>query len=552
MTDFQGITIGGLLDQRAAEQPDRTYFVHHSRGQSFTFAQMKAAVDEAAKGFLGIGVRKGDHVAIWAGNVSEWVVTQLATAKIGAVLVTVNPAYQLSELEYLLAQSHTKVLVMAPEFRGNDYVATLRKAIPEVDTASPGGVSNDQYPRFRDVVLVEGEESGAFRRWSDLLAAGAGVTDEALVAAQAATEPGDVINIQYTSGTTGFPKGAMLTHSNILGDADLVGWAQNLTADDVICAPVPFYHCFGCVMGVLTALTRGCTLVTPHDFFVPGTTLEAVSAHGATSLYGVPTMFIAQLNDPAMTSADLSSLRTGIMAGSPCPIEVMRQVVDRMGATEVTIAYGQTELSPVVTQTTTDDTIERRVTTVGRVLPGLEARIIDPETGEECPPGVQGEFCARGFTVMAGYYDKPEETARTIDADGWLHTGDLALVDDEGYYKITGRLKDMVIRGGENVYPREVEEFLFTHPAVQDVQVFGVPDARMGEEIAAWVQVKEGAALTEEELKEFCRGRISHYKVPRYIRFVTEFPMTVTGKIQKFKMREETADELGLAEVETA
>jgi fatty-acyl-CoA synthase len=292
--------------------------------------------------------------------------------------------------------------------------------------------------------------------------------------------------------------------------------------------------------------------VTPHDFFVPGTTLEAVSAHGATSLYGVPTMFIAQLNDPGMASASLSSLRTGIMAGSPCPIEVMRQVVDQMGATEVTIAYGQTELSPVVTQTTTDDTIERRVTTVGRVLPGLEARIIDAETGEECPPGVQGEFCARGFTVMAGYYDKPEETARTIDAEGWLHTGDLAVVDEEGYYKITGRLKDMVIRGGENVYPREVEEFLFTHPAVQDVQVFGVPDVKMGEEIAAWVQVREGAAVTEEELKDFCRGRIAHYKVPRYIRFVTEFPMTVTGKIQKFKMRDDMAEELGLAEVETA
>jgi fatty-acyl-CoA synthase len=552
MTDFQGITIGDLLDQRAAEQPDGLYFVHHSRGRSFTFAQMKAAVDEAAKGFMAIGVGKGDHVAIWAGNAPEWVVTQLATAKIGAVLVTVNPAYQLSELEYLLAQSHTRALVMAPEFRGNDYVATLRKAIPEVDTASPGEVHNDEYPRFRDVVLIDGEESGAFRTWSDLLAAGAEMSDDALAAAQAATEPGDVINIQYTSGTTGFPKGAMLTHANILGDADLVGWAQNLTSDDVICAPVPFYHCFGCVMGVLTALTRGCTLLTPHDFFVPGTTLEAISQHGATSLYGVPTMFIAQLNDPGMASADLSSLRTGIMAGSPCPIEVMRQVVDQMGATEVTIAYGQTELSPVVTQTTTDDTIERRVTTVGKVLPGLEARVIDPETGEDCPPGVQGEFCARGFTVMAGYYDKPEETARTIDADGWLHSGDLAVVDEEGYYKITGRLKDMVIRGGENVYPREVEEFLFTHPAVQDVQVFGVPDPRMGEELAAWVQLKEGSTVTEEELKEFCRGRISHYKVPRYIRFVAEFPMTVTGKIQKFKMREEMATELGLAEVETA
>ena len=552
MTDIQDTTIGALLSEQARAIGDRLYFAHHSRDVSYTFAEMERATDEAAKGFLARGIGKGDHVAIWAGNVPEWVVTQLATARIGAVLVTVNPAYQLSELEYLLAQSDTKALVMASEFRGNDYVATLRKAVPDVDTASPGSIANESYPCLREVVLIDGDEGGAFRAWSDLLAAGREVSDEDLAAAQAACQPGDVINIQYTSGTTGFPKGAMLTHRNILGDADLVGRAQDLGADDVICAPVPFYHCFGCVMAVLTALTRGCAFVTPHDHFLPTETLDAIARFGATSLYGVPTMFIAQLNDPRRGEVDLSSLRTGIMAGSPCPIEVMRQVVDEMGASEVTIAYGQTEMSPVVTMTTTQDSVERRVTTVGRVLPGLEARVVDPESGQEVPTGTQGEFCARGFTVMAGYYNKPTETAHTIDADGWLHSGDLAIVDEDGYYRITGRLKDMVIRGGENVYPREVEEFLFTHPAVVDVQVFGVPDERLGEELAAWIMVKEGHELSAEDVIEHCRGRISHFKVPGHIRFVTEFPMTVTGKIQKFKMREAMAAELGRTEAETA
>ncbi len=552
MTDFRSITIGDLLDRQAAATPDRLYFAHHTRNEQYTYGEFKQLVDSAARGLLALGIAKGDNVAIWAGNVTEWVVTQYATAKIGAVLVTVNPSYQLAELEYLLVQSRTRALVMAPSFRGTDYVAMVRRALPGIDAASPGSIDDDGYPAFREAILIEGDEGAGFRTWAELIELGRTIGDEELAQAQAATDPDDVINIQYTSGTTGFPKGAMLTHANVLGNADLVGSAQNLTAEDVVCAPVPFYHCFGCVMAVLTTLTRGCTLVTPHDFFMPVHTLDAVARFGATALYGVPTMFIAQLNDPHCDEVDLSSLRTGIMAGSPCPIEVMRDVVARMGASEMTIAYGQTEASPVITQTTTDDTIERRVTTVGKALPGLEVKIVDPENGDECATGVQGELWARGFTIMAGYFDKKEESAKAIDDDGWLHTGDLATVDEEGYYKITGRLKDMVIRGGENISPREVEEFLFTHPAIQEVQCFGVPDDKLGEQLAAWVRPREGSSLTEDEVKDFCRGRISHFKVPHYVRIVDDFPMTVTGKIQKYKMREAMCEELGLAAVETA
>jgi fatty-acyl-CoA synthase len=552
MTELRSITIGDLFDQQATTTPDRLYFAHHTRNEEYSYGEFKQLVDAGAKGLLALGIGKGDNVAIWAGNVTEWIVTQFATAKIGAVLVTVNPSYQSAELEYLLAQSRTRALVMAPEFRGTDYVAMLRRALPMIEMASPGFVESDGYPSFREAILIEGDQGAGFRTWGNLIEMGRAISDQQLANAQAATKPDDVINIQYTSGTTGFPKGAMLTHANILGDADLVGGSQNLTAEDVICAPVPFYHCFGCVMAVLTSLTRGSTLVTPHDYFDPVHTLDAVERFGATALYGVPTMFIAQLSDPHFGEVDLSSLRTGIMAGSPCPIEVMRDVVARMGASQMTIAYGQTEASPVITQTTTDDTIERRVTTVGKALPGLEVRIADPETGEECAAGVQGELWARGFTIMAGYFDKPGETAAAIDDDGWLHTGDLATVDEEGYFKITGRLKDMVIRGGENIYPREVEEFLFSHPAIREVQCFGVPDPRFGEQLAAWVRLKEGFSLTEDEVREFCRGEISHFKIPRYFRFVDDFPMTVTGKIQKYKMREAMCADLQLDEIETA
>ncbi len=552
MTDLRSITIGDLLDRQCEATPDHLYFAHHTRNEEYSYGEFKQLVDGAAKGLLALGIGKGDHVAIWAGNVTQWVVTQYATAKIGAVLVTVNPAYQLAELQYLLAQSRSRALVMAPEFRGSDYVAMLRETLPMIDEAEPGSVEGDGYPAFREAILVEGDRGGGFRTWADLVERGREISDARLASAQAATEPDDVINIQYTSGTTGFPKGAMLTHANILGDADLVGGCQELGADDVICAPVPFYHCFGCVMAVLTSLTRGCTLVTPHDYFEPGHTLDAIARYRATAIYGVPTMFIAQLNDPHFDAVDLSSLRTGIMAGSPCPIEVMRDVVGRMGASAMTIAYGQTEASPVITQTRTDDSVERRVTTVGKALPGLEVRIVDPESGRECETGAQGELWARGFTIMAGYFDKPEETAAAIDGEGWLRTGDLATVDEEGYFKITGRLKDMVIRGGENIYPREVEEFLFTHPAIREVQCFGVPDEKFGEQLAAWVRVKEGSSLGEEEVREFCRGKISHFKIPRYVRVVDDFPMTVTGKVQKYKMRDAMCEELHLDDVETA
>ncbi len=552
MTNLRSITIGDLFDRQVEATPDRLYFAHHTRNEEYSYGEFKQLVDGAAKGLLALGIGKGDHVAIWAGNVTQWVVTQYATAKIGAVLVTVNPAYQLAELQYLLAQSRSRALVMAPEFRGSDYVAMVRETLPMIDEAAPGSVEGQGYPAFREAILTEGDRGGGFRTWADLLARGREIGDARLARAQAATEPDDVINIQYTSGTTGFPKGAMLTHANILGDADLVGGSQKLAAEDVICAPVPFYHCFGCVMAVLTSLTRGCTMVTPHDYFDPVHTLDAVERFRATALYGVPTMFIAQLSDPHFSEVDLSSLRTGIMAGSPCPIEVMRDVVSQMGASEMTIAYGQTEASPVITQTTTDDTIERRVTTVGKALPEIEVRIVDPDTGRDSAIGVQGELWARGFTIMAGYFDKPEETAAAIDGEGWLHTGDLATVDQEGYFKITGRLKDMVIRGGENIYPREVEEFLFTHPSVREVQCFGVPDEKFGEQLAAWVRVKDGSSLSEEEIVEFCRGKISHFKIPRYVRVVDDFPMTVTGKVQKYKMREAMCEELHLDDVETA
>jgi fatty-acyl-CoA synthase len=539
-------TIGDLLDRQAERFGERDALVHVEHGVRFSYAEFRAECDRVAKGLLALGVQKGEHVGIWATNYPEWVVAQFATAKIGAVLVTINPSYRTHELEYLLKQSDVATLLLVERFKSSDYVAMLNELIPELRGAAPGQLVSPKFPRLRRVVLVGAAAQPGMLQWADLAQLGAGVSDAELARRQAACDPDDVINIQYTSGTTGFPKGAQLTHFNVVADASYIAECMKFSEQDRLCIPVPFYHCFGCVLGTLCCVTRGAAMVIPAEYFDPLKTLAAVEQERCTGLHGVPTMFIAELQHPDFARFSFPALRTGIMAGSPCPIEVMKQVVERMGASEITIAYGQTESSPVITQTRTDDPIELRVSTVGRALPNVEVKIVDPETGAEVPTGGQGELCTRGFIVMKGYYNMPEATAKAIDSDGWLHTGDLATMDERGYCKITGRLKDMIIRGGENVYPREIEEFLYTHPKVADVQVVGVPDLKYGEEIMAWVKLKEGQSATAEEIREFCRGKIAHFKVPRYVKFVSDFPMTVTGKIQKYKMRDTAVEELGL------
>ena len=521
-------TIPHNLARTVAEHGERDALVSVEQGLRYTYAEFSEAVDRVARGLMAIGVAKGDRVGIWSPNYAEWVLVQYATARIGAILVTINPAYRSSELEYVLNQSQVSVLVAAEALLTSDY----RSMIDEV---------RDRVPAER-VIYMHTDD------WDSLLEAAEAVTQGQLEERSALLGPADAINIQYTSGTTGFPKGATLSHRNILNNGLFIGEACKYTELDRVCIPVPFYHCFGMVLGNLACTTHGSAMVIPAAGFDAPATLRAVAAERCTSLYGVPTMFIAELGDPGLTGYDLSSLRTGIMAGSPCPIEVMRQVVDEMNMREVTIAYGMTETSPVSTQTSADDPLEKRVTTVGRVHPHVEIRIVDPDTGETVPRGTSGEFLTRGYSVMLGYWNDPQRTAEAIDADGWMHTGDLAAMDDEGYVNIVGRIKDMIIRGGENVYPREIEEFLYTHPDVIEVQVVGVPDVRYGEEIVAWVQLCDGAETTAEDIKGFCRGAIAHYKVPRHIKLTDSFPMTITGKVQKFKMREQSIEELGLGE----
>ncbi|GAA2873880.1 fatty-acyl-CoA synthase [Actinoplanes cyaneus] len=518
-----GSTIGADLLATVARHGDREALVDCDSGRRWTYAQLKTSVDSVALGLRRLGVTKGDRVGIWAPNGAEWVLTQYATARLGAILVTVNPAYRSHELRYVLQQSGVRTLVAASSFKNSDYAAMIAEVRP-------------QCPELVDVVLI-GEDS-----WDSLTDISA---DPALLdGIEATLRPDDPINIQYTSGTTGFPKGATLSHRNILNNGYLVGELINYTEADRICIPVPFYHCFGMVMGNLAATSHGATMVIPAPGFDPGLTLEAVAKESCTSLYGVPTMFIAMLNHPRIDSFDLSSLRTGIMAGSPCPVETMKQVIERMGMTEVSICYGMTETSPVSCQTRTDDSLERRVSTVGRAGPHLEVKIVDAE-GATAPIGVTGELCTRGYSVMLGYWEQPEKTAEAIDAEGWMHTGDLAVMDTDGYLRITGRIKDLVIRGGENVYPREVEEFVLTHPDVLDVQVIGVPDDTYGEEVMAWVRMRPGTApLDAESLRSFCSGRLAHYKIPRYVRVVDDFPMTVTGKVRKVEMREISIREL--------
>ena len=520
-----------------------------------TWSQFDAEVDVVARSLLAAGIGRGDHVAVWATNWPRWVLLQFATGRIGAVMVTVNPAYRSSELAYVLRQSDAKALFLIDRFRTSDYFQLLQDAVPAL---ANGPASDDTlpeldgFPRLQRIVSLNEQSGPGIEPWSAFAARAADITTGQLEAAAAATTPADPINIQYTSGTTGFPKGAMLTHRNLLFNAFYIGDCMQLTSRDRICVPVPFYHCFGCVLGTLCASVYGAALIIPAEHFDAEATLLAIEAERATAVYGVPTMFIGQLEHPAFAERNLTSLRTGIMAGSPCPIEIMKRVVQEMHCGEITIAYGLTEASPVITQTRTDDPLDLRVETVGRAIPGIEVKLIDPETGETLPDGQQGELCTRGHVVMLGYYNDAEGTAAAIDDDGWLHSGDLAVRQPNGYFRITGRIKDMICRGGENIYPREIEEFLFTHPAIEDVAVFGVPDKRFVEEVACWVRLREGAPLDEDGLREFCRDRLAHYKVPRYVRFVTSFPQTVTGKIQKFRMREVMVEELGLKSAETA
>jgi fatty-acyl-CoA synthase len=524
-----GETIGANLHRMAAANGANEALVDVPTGNRWTYAQLDADTDLVALGLIAAGIAKGDRVGIWAPNCAEWALLQYGAAKAGAILVNINPAYRSHELAYVLRQSGTKLLVSAESFKTSDYRATIdevRGDLPELD----------------QVIFIGTAD------WDGLVATGA-VADPLTLAERAASLAfDDPINIQYTSGTTGFPKGATLSHHNILNNAYFVGEGCGYTAGDRVCVPVPFYHCFGMVMGNLGATTHGACIVIPAPGFDPAATLAAVEAERCTSLYGVPTMFIAELALPDFASYDMSSLRTGIMAGSPCPVEVMKRVVSEMHMTEVTICYGMTETSPVSTQTTADDDMDRRVSTVGRVHPHVEIKVIDPETGLVLPRGRHGELCTRGYSVMLGYWNEPAKTADAIDVGRWMHTGDLAVMDDAGYLNIVGRIKDMVIRGGENIYPREVEEFLYTHPDIEDVQVIGVPDVKYGEELCAWVKLRPGSDLDAGQIREFCVGKIAHYKVPRYIRVTADFPMTVTGKVQKFKMRETSIGELGLAE----
>jgi fatty-acyl-CoA synthase len=515
------------------------------------YGELRAKTDAFAAGLLALGLAPGDRVGIWSPNNSEWAITQFATAKAGLILVNINPAYRLSELEYALNKVGCKALVTADSFKSSSYVGMLRELAPEIERSAPGRLQAKRLPALATLIRIGEGDARGFLRFDDVLGMGGDRHRAALADLAGKLQFDDPINIQFTSGTTGAPKGATLTHHNILNNGYFIGEAMRLTDGDRVCIPVPLYHCFGMVLGNLACITHGAAMIYPAEGFDPLATLEAVEAERCTALYGVPTMFIAQLGHPEFKRFDLSSLRTGIMAGSPCPIEVMKRCVDEMNMREVTIAYGMTETSPVSTQTSCDDPLERRVATVGRVHPHVEIKIVDAE-GRIVPPATSGEFCTRGYSVMRGYWGDEERTAEAIDRAGWMHTGDLATIDEDGYCNIVGRIKDMVIRGGENVYPREIEEFLFRHPKIEAVQVVGVPDLKYGEELCAWVKLKPGAAASAEDVQSFCRGQIAHYKIPRYIKFVDAFPMTVTGKVQKFIMREEIIKELGLSEQKTA
>jgi len=545
------MTIPQLLASAVAARGDHEAAIFVEQNRRFSWNELAAEVDAFAGGLLRLGFTKGDRVGIWSPNRWEWLVTQYATARIGVILVNINPAYRVYELEYALNKSGCKGLVTATKFKTSDYLGMLQALAPELADAEPAALRSTKLSELRTIIRMGEEKTSGMLNFADVSARGLGIDVAELDAVTTTLQPSDAINIQFTSGTTGAPKGATLTHSNIVNNGHFVTAAMNFSAADRLCIPVPFYHCFGMVMGSLGCVSKAATMVFPSEGFDPAATLRAVQAEKCTALYGVPTMFVGMLDHPDFASFDFSTLRTGIMAGAPCPIEVMKRVVSKMNMREVTIAYGMTETSPVSFQSAVDDPLERRVSTVGRVHPHVETKVIGDD-GATLAPGERGELCTRGYSVMQGYWADPERTAEAIDADGWMHTGDLATIDAEGYCNIVGRVKDMVIRGGENVYPREVEEFLYRHPKVREVQVFGVPDARYGEEISAWIVLQAGETASEDEIRAFCKDQIAHYKVPRYVRFKAELPMTVTGKPQKFLMRDEMIDELKLVVTKTA
>ncbi len=537
-------TIGNILDETAGKYPDKDALVYVDRGLRYSYKEFRDECNKLAKGLMVLGVKRSEHVAVWAYNVPEWVILQFATAKIGAVLVTVNTLYKARELEYLLKQSDSTTLFLVSGFKDVDYAETVYNVVPELKKSESGKLKSEKLPFLKNIVFIGDEKNDGMFSFNEIIGMGKNVSDEMLAERQKSLDGHDVINMQYTSGTTGFPKGVMLTHHNIVNNAYFVGKYMNFSEKDRLCIPVPFFHCFGCVLSTLTCVVYGSTMV-PVEIFKPEKVLQAVQKEKCTALHGVPTMFIAELSHPDFEKYDLTSLRTGIMAGATCPVEVMKDVINKMHMNEITICYGLTEASPVITQTKPDDNLEKRVETVGCPHPDLEVKIFDPETGKTLPPDTPGELCVKGYCIMKGYYKMPDETKKAV-VDEWLHSKDLASMDKDGYVKILGRVDDMIIRGGENVYPREVEEFLYTNQKVKDVAVIGVPSGKYGEEVMAYIILKEGVNTSEEEIRGFCKNGMSRYKAPKYVRFVKEFPMTASGKIQKYKLRETAKKEMGL------
>ena len=551
-----GLTVGELLDRTAALFPDNPALIAKQQNKRYAYREFLREVERVARGLLRLGILKGEKVGIWCTNYAEWVIVQFAVAKTGALLVNLNPAYGTVEFQHALRQSGCSTLFMSKGFRNRDYPSILFEICPEAAQSVPGELHSVNLPQLRNLIFIgDTPAPPSMLPWNDLLQMGESVPDDALAVRAATLEFDDPINIQYTSGTTGSPKGAVLSHHNIVNNGVLIGQGMRFTDKDKLCIPVPFYHCFGMILGNMVCVAHGAAMVIPAEYFDPLATLQAISEERCTAVHGVPTMFIAELEHPRFAEFDLTSLRTGIMAGSPCPINVMRRVVQEMHCSELTIVYGLTETSPGITQTTPDDPLELRVTTIGKPMAHTEIKIIDPRTGRIVPRGIPGELCARGYAVMKGYYQNPEATRQTLDADGWLHSGDLATMSENDYCKITGRSKDLIIRGGENIYPRDIEEFLYTHPGISEVQVIGIPDRKMGEQVMAWIKLKPGTTSSTEAIREFCKGRIAHFKVPRYVKFVDSFPTTINGKTQKYKMREISIKEMQLedaAQIATA